>query len=95
VTVRSGERIFPTEFHATLQLVGFLTLNVRLSKTAWAAKFLGPLRFSPAFDSAVICPVQPASFRSLFLIDLLCFSHAADSPAKADADVQGHSLPSW
>jgi hypothetical protein len=39
--------------------------------------------------------MQSASFSSLFLIDLPLFAHAADSAAKSDADVQGHSLPSW
>ena len=39
--------------------------------------------------------MQSTSLRSLFLIDLLLFPHASDGTAKTDADVQGHSLPSW
>lgn len=48
-----------------------------------------------ALNPAVVGPMKAASFGSLFLIDLPLFPHAADSAAKSDSDVQGHSLLSW
>jgi hypothetical protein len=43
-----------------------------------------------AFDSAEVCPMQPATFRSFFLIDPLCLANAADCTAKPDADIERH-----
>lgn len=48
-----------------------------------------------ALDSAVVGPMQSTPFGGFLLINLLRFAHAPDSAAKSDADVQGHSLPSW
>jgi hypothetical protein len=45
-------------------------------------------------DPAVVRPMQPASLRSLFLVNALLFPYAADGAAKADADVEGHCTPS-
>jgi hypothetical protein len=45
-------------------------------------------------NAAVVSPVKSASLGRLLLIDLLLFAYAADSAAKSDADVQGHSVPS-
>ena len=53
-----------------------------------------PSSASGTFDAAVIRPVQPTPFCSLFLIDLLFLSYAADCAAKPDADVEGHRLQS-
>jgi len=49
----------------------------------------------PALYAAVVRPMQPASFRSLFLIDLLLLAHATDRAAKPDADVDGHRVGYW
>jgi hypothetical protein len=45
-----------------------------------------------ALDAAVVRPVQSASFRCLFLIDLLLLAEASDSAAKTNADVDRHRL---
>jgi hypothetical protein len=39
--------------------------------------------------------MQPASLRSLFLIDPLLLAHATDCAAKPDADVDGHRVGYW
>ncbi len=49
---------------------------------------------NPALDAAVIGAVQSTTVCGLFLVDALLLSDTADSPAKADADVEGHRLPS-
>jgi len=45
-----------------------------------------------ALDAAVICSVQPATLRSLFLIDFLLLADAADCAAKPDANIERHWL---
>jgi len=49
---------------------------------------------NPALDPAVVRPVHPAALRSLFLIDLLLLTDAANGAAKSDADVERHWLTS-
>ena len=49
----------------------------------------------PSLDTAVVRPMQPASLRSLFLIDLLFLANATDCAAKTDADIEGHRVRSW
>jgi hypothetical protein len=44
----------------------------------------------PAFNSAVIRPVQPASLCGFFLIDLLFLADATDSATKPDANIYWH-----
>jgi hypothetical protein len=44
----------------------------------------------PAFNSAVVRPVQSASLGGLFLINSQLLAHAADRPAKTDADIGWH-----
>ena len=41
-------------------------------------------------DSAVVHPVQVATLRRLFLIDLLFVAYAADGAAKPDANIELH-----
>jgi hypothetical protein len=43
-----------------------------------------------SLDTAVVSPMQPASLRSLFLIDLLLLAYATNRAAETDADVEGH-----
>ena len=50
---------------------------------------------TPRSTPAVVGPMQPASLRSLFLVNALLFPYAADGAAESDADVEGHCTPSW
>ena len=44
----------------------------------------------PSLDTAVVRPMQSASFRSLFLIDLLLLAYATNRTTETDADVEWH-----
>ena len=50
-----------------------------------------------ALHSAVVRPVEPATFRRLFLIDALMLPYASNRTAEPNSDIKGHhpqSLPS-
>jgi len=44
----------------------------------------------PALYATVVCPVQPAPLRSLFLIDPQFLADATDGAAKPDANIERH-----
>jgi len=48
-----------------------------------------------ALNTAVVRPVQSASFGRLFLIDLLLLANATDRAAKPDANIERHRPASW
>ena len=46
----------------------------------------------PTLYAAVVCPVEAATLRCLFLIDLLLLANAADGTTKPDANIERHWL---